>query len=52
MYSMAQGRKISQALATQNSHNNNRLNVISDGAAATPQQAALDLRIEKQVQLV
>jgi hypothetical protein len=47
---MAQGRKISPALAAQNSRTNNKLSLKFGGAAATPEQATLDLRIEKQVQ--
>ena len=47
---MAQEKKIPQKLGSRTIKNNNKLYTISGGATGTPQQAVLDLRIEKQVQ--
>jgi len=47
---MAQEKKIPQKPGARKIKNNNMLATISSGAPGTPQQAMLDLRIEKQVQ--
>jgi hypothetical protein len=47
---MAQKKRISQPTGTNKTNEKHHLTVISSSAPGTPQQAMLDLRIEKQVQ--
>jgi hypothetical protein len=47
---MAKSKKITQKLSSKNPNNKHHLMPISSGALATPQQAEMDLRIEKQVE--